>query len=116
MNKDIKTKWVGALRSGDYYQTKETLYDGNGYCCLGVLCELAVEAGVVELYEGFGEHYYRSNLDAEDENSIELPLAVQKWAGFRSAVPNVGHKSLITLNDEDGRDFNYIADKIEKYL
>lgn len=39
--KDIK-KWVEALRSGKYKQTKETLQDKEGYCCLGVACELFI--------------------------------------------------------------------------
>lgn len=37
MNKDIKKKWVEALRSGDYKQTRLRLQDKGGYCCLGVL-------------------------------------------------------------------------------
>lgn len=41
MNAEIKTKWLTALRSGKYEQTKGTLHvQGNGYCCLGVLCDV----------------------------------------------------------------------------
>jgi len=32
------TTWIEALESGDYPQVNNgTLYDGKGYCCLGVL-------------------------------------------------------------------------------
>lgn len=29
-------KWLQALESGDYDQCRGMLYDGTGYCCLGV--------------------------------------------------------------------------------
>jgi hypothetical protein len=42
MDKDLKRKWVKALRSGKYKQGKETLNDGHGhYCCLGVMLRVA---------------------------------------------------------------------------
>lgn len=38
MSQEIKTKWVEALRSGDYMQGVGRLKDDKGaYCCLGVL-------------------------------------------------------------------------------
>lgn len=37
MDKTLKTKWIKALESGRYEQTQDALYDGGGYCCLGVL-------------------------------------------------------------------------------
>lgn len=42
-----KAKWLKALRSGDYQQAQNTLFDGKGYCCLGVLqqvCDGKVES------------------------------------------------------------------------
>lgn len=34
-------RWVAALRSGNYQQGQRVLRDeNNGYCCLGVLCDL----------------------------------------------------------------------------
>lgn len=43
--------WVKALESGEFRQTKGQLglgntVDGFSYCCLGVACELAIQAGV----------------------------------------------------------------------
>ena len=44
MNKQLKTKWLKALRSGEYdqgvghYVTAGNKYDS--FCCLGVLCDI----------------------------------------------------------------------------
>ena len=40
MNKNLKRKWLRALRSGRYKQGKYYLRNSEDrYCCLGVLCE-----------------------------------------------------------------------------
>lgn len=44
----IKQLWLDALESGEYTQTKGKLHTDAGYCCLGVLCDVAVKAGVLE--------------------------------------------------------------------
>lgn len=43
MDKELKAKWVAALRSGEYKQGKGRLYDArsNAYCCYGVLRHIA---------------------------------------------------------------------------
>lgn len=43
MNKELKAKWVAALRSGEFKQTTGTHFkeEENAYCCLGVLCVVA---------------------------------------------------------------------------
>lgn len=45
MNKQVKDKWIAALRSGKYKQTRGFLGDMNGHCCLGVLCEVFADEG-----------------------------------------------------------------------
>lgn len=37
MPKEMKEKWLAALRSGEYKQSKGSLKTAKGYCCLGVL-------------------------------------------------------------------------------
>lgn len=37
MDKELKEKWVEALRSGKYRQARNTIYYRRAYCCLGVL-------------------------------------------------------------------------------
>lgn len=46
INKELRDKWITALRSGSYKQGEDLLksVDDNEnirYCCLGVLCEVA---------------------------------------------------------------------------
>ena len=41
MKKENAMKWIKALRSGKYEQTRSGhLRDSDGYCCLGVLCHI----------------------------------------------------------------------------
>lgn len=41
MKKELKDKWIAALRSGEYKQGKARLKtDDGGYCCLGVLADI----------------------------------------------------------------------------
>lgn len=42
---ETQEAWLQALESGRYYQTKETLHDKVGYCCLGVYCDLVNPQG-----------------------------------------------------------------------
>lgn len=110
---DIIHKWVEALRSGKYVQTKGRLADDHGYCCLGVLCELAIEDGlpVIKSISGdYGCFFYDDAMDV-------LPKSVAKWAGVNIAsnyVDEYGiHRQLSEENDS-GKTFAEIADIIEK--
>lgn len=40
MDAKIKAEWLAALRSGKYEQARSMLYNGKGYCCIGVLCSI----------------------------------------------------------------------------
>lgn len=40
MDAELKAKWIAALRSGEFKQTRGYLKDDAGYCCLGVLCKV----------------------------------------------------------------------------
>jgi hypothetical protein len=43
MKEKYKKKWLKALRSGEYDQTIGQLASDDGYCCLGVLCEVVAQ-------------------------------------------------------------------------
>lgn len=47
MDADLVIAWVEALESGTYPQTQRCLRDRRGYCCLGVLADVAMQRGVV---------------------------------------------------------------------
>lgn len=41
MKAELKARWLTALRSGTYVQAREHLHTPEGFCCLGVLCDVA---------------------------------------------------------------------------
>lgn len=45
MSKELRKKWIDALRSGDYEQGKGYLRQHDYFCCLGVLCDLVDKNG-----------------------------------------------------------------------
>ena len=50
MHKRIKRIWLEALRGGKYEQTTGVLRSKkDGFCCLGVLCDLYIKAHPKEL-------------------------------------------------------------------
>ena len=112
MNKKIKQKWLEALRSGQYKQCKETLTNGEGFCCLGVLCNIhALEHNKVWENE-FAPRYFNC--------FAYLPKQVMKWSEVKSIDGEFidGYHnccSLAILNDE-GKSFKEIVDIIEKYF
>lgn len=53
MDAELKARWVKALRSGEYQQCQETLHDGAGYCCLGVLANICNLSNIPETIDGY---------------------------------------------------------------
>lgn len=114
MNKRVKKKWVQALRSGKYKQTIGQLYDdGDGFCCLGVLCDLHRKENKQNSWAIAGDNkvFY---LGAGDT----LPPAVIKWAGLTYRDPKVDKQGTISLSglNDSGSSFGEIADIIEDQL
>jgi hypothetical protein len=127
MNPEIKKRWVEALRSGKYKQGTAVLHDvtSDTYCCLGVLCDIAMQDGIVtgEPPSGFARYafMYRSVDDPDDVNATSPPASVVAWAGLPVFDPTVvdgddPDSSLMTMNDADRRTFERIADVIEEQL
>ena len=117
MKKEVQIAWVEALRSGKFEQTRETLcqidQEGNkSFCCLGVLCTLAEEAGVT-LGQKF-EHTSLGTILTWDGVEKVLPISVLDWSGLRSPTGKRGEieTSLAMLNDE-GSSFKSLASIIE---
>lgn len=130
MNVEIGRRWVEALRSGEYEQARDKLRDSvgtdkDGFCCLGVLCDLYDENG------WDGHVYVARSEDGEDREPSQLPEAVAQWAGLDSTNPRLDDIEAATHNDgeepetdEDEapvggvrpKSFSEIADLIEQYL
>lgn len=104
-NRDVIDKWVTALESGEYTQTTGKLHRVAGFedadegitrpagmCCLGVLCDLAVKAGVIsEPVKAVrdGDEYMRYS-DRDGFSSSDFPpRTVWRWAGLDGENPTV---------------------------
>ena len=111
----IKYDLIDALRSGDHFQCQDLLEDNEGHqCCLGVLCDImGVPRHIVDI-PAFGggeprkEVHYGYGKDNYNWSDTELRENVCKRAGLNRADMN----TLMGLND-DGFDFDFIADWIE---
>jgi hypothetical protein len=108
-NKENIQKWVEALRSGKYVQATGALHMGDGFCCLGVACEISGKGW----WRGL---YYETN--GGDENKSVLPKDVVDWLGVEDDNPTIVREefsstSLAELND-GGATFEEIAVVIEK--
>lgn len=129
MNPEAKAKWVAALRSGEYRQgcayLQQTTESGSSrYCCLGVLCRVAMASGVAVEAVQVQDHF------RFDRNAAFLPDAVAIWAGLDDDSGTGGlyvgplipeddfehYQSFVELNDDLKLTFNQIADFIEVQL
>src|SRR5579859_2213917 len=120
MNLEIKTKWLAALRSGEYEQGQNYLNSDNQFCCLGVLCDIyGKENDIAWKVSGVG-----NAMSMHSSRGI-LPDKVRDWAELVYKDPLVQipnsetgvpySENISTLNDS-GKTFLQIADFIEAQL
>lgn len=134
MNPEIKTLWLERLRSGQIEQGEGVLATPDGKrCCLGVLCDVAVEQGVLDTptvhtiagSDKSARLVYGRSMPERRGSETALPPAVLAWAGIDDddlsgdpgmPVPNrendMNYATLSELNDH-GLTFPQIADVIE---
>lgn len=108
--KKVKAKWLKALRSGDYKQTKHKLYNPKtgGFCCLGVLEHVCMDRKVE--CDLFGDFLCEPTKDFYDYADIDADPAD---ADLRTLMDmNDGNKS----EDRPARKFKTIANWIEKNI
>lgn len=131
MNDLVKRKWAQALRSGMYDQSKHALRKEDGFCCLGVLCDvLSGEVGGKWKHTSSHLEDLEFHTAASEHPVTEsLPKPVQKRAELDEPNPQVpvpenasdehfrdeSTTTLAELNDQ-GYSFEEIADIIEKEL
>jgi hypothetical protein len=133
MDKEAKKLWVEALRSGEYEQGQgmlcKMLADGTEeYCCLGVLCEVAIAQGVnvrkADPDFDPGTSFLAASYGEDCPNTGTLPIEVQIWARLEEEDPKLGFYSAINYNDgyNSSQDevrphtFDEIAELIEEHL
>lgn len=103
--KELKERWIAALRSGEYKQCKGRLHqvirnhkDYGGYCCLGVFCRVnGMPISADGLYIVDSSYKF-----VQDYSPIEARIKAYSTHGF------------VCKNDGLDWDFNKIADYIEK--
>lgn len=118
MNPGVKKKWVAALRSGKYKQTIGNLKTSEGYCCLGVLCDLHRKRfkKITKKWRRKG----KSDVGVYMTKDICLPTSVVRWAKlstFRGAHVRIGSDSkYLDSHNDTGATFEQIAQAIEDQL
>jgi hypothetical protein len=118
--KNQEAKWllVEALLSGNYKQCKGHLRQNDGFCCLGVACDVARKHGNLRntRWHVCG---LKSGIYTFSGSTTFLPPKVAEWLGTDCIDPCVIYggqvKRLSALND-DGVPFNMIAGLIINQL
>lgn len=114
MDAEVKQRWLEALRSGKYAQTRNALRrplaedeTTEGFCCLGVLCDVLDPNGWEDELDIAG---YRNWRHPTGRAATSLPIALEEQLGLTGVIGE-----LIDQND-DGSPFASIADFIEANL
>jgi hypothetical protein len=106
-----REKWLQALESGKYPQTSMRLVkldengEPEGYCCLGVACELAGAPYEIEPDDEFAVGGVRRYGSEGDVSTTGLPRMVADWLGVRPGGSTGGDvrtradESAIGMND-----------------
>lgn len=120
MNKENVAKLVAALRSGEYKQATLKLRRDEGYCCLGVACDVS-KLGKWEKGE-YWHYVINDGVEVLESEMNLLPktvaesLDIKEGGLFRYYYPN-GREfmqwSLTELNDSYQFTFSQIADILE---
>jgi hypothetical protein len=131
MDAVVKEKWVAALKSDKYKQGKHRLRSvndvtGDRLCCLGVLCEVAIESGLDLKFDRDGVESGYLEGDNKFPHMFLLPPSVAEWAGFdgvywvnptlNSVLDEEGEPTFLSNLNDIGKPFTDIADLIEKEL
>lgn len=121
MNPEVKEAWIQALRSGDYVQGQYHLrqqvpgddQEEDRYCCLGVLCDLALKEGVLKPQDVFISAHFTGSYVYGGTTSFPPPK-VRQWAGIAPGNDDIG--KLSDMNDSYMKSFDDISDYIEREL
>jgi hypothetical protein len=114
--------WIEALKSGKYIQVKGALRVPEGFCCLGVACDL-VKTDTLRWTDGTGCNQL-FGINGIELQSAHLPRAVSRLYGLEPwgvSILATGSRGKTTqvdlarLNDE-GVTFAEIASILEKAI
>ncbi len=99
-------KWIDALRSGNYPQTRRALICGGRYCCLGVAAvEFDTEkVGTTRIYPNVRELFSFIQAIHINENDDKVSEYLND------------EQVCINMNDRENYSFDEIADVLEDYV
>ena len=107
----IIDEWCTHLEMSGAKQIKGGLKQCDGHCCLGILSEMAVAAGVAREMEGRFFPKRGGHFDAGG-----LLKSVQKWSGVMGRLPTIEGHTLSTYNDKLNKTFPEIAKIVREAL
>jgi hypothetical protein len=102
-------KWVEALESGRYKQTRESLHK-IGYCCLGVWCEIREGGEWVRTLSRSRDFTYELDGETVLLEDAELDGVLRGELG----ITEEEETDYVVLNDTDRANFKRIAQEIRK--
>lgn len=108
-------QWIAALRSGEYGQSKESLQDCNGYCCLGVAVKILVD-NPKQSFSNSGMLY--GSFPEDHKDSPEWLKRIDDDFGYRKLVLVPADDFIIKLsrlNDKHNYTFTQIADLLDEH-
>ena len=130
MHEAIAKLWITRLRTADKEKCQEILGSPDGCrCVMGHLCDLAVEAGVIEPPVEGDSYRLLKPLEPHDEPSRipcramlyqnrdkVLPYSVAEWAGVGhvNGYYSGDNSSLVGENDQTDLSLKDMADIIEE--
>ena len=127
--KEVKAKWLAALRSGQYKQSHDALCETDrngkftGFCCLGVLGDTLIADNpkaywADQITTSFGPGGYDGGFRISRQRGL-IPTDIIELPELSSELDTHSDctlEQLAYLNDDEGKDFNFIADYIEQHL
>lgn len=109
MDKNLKRRWIRALRSGKYPKGKGALHTlgatrkEDTFCCLGVLAQLAVKDGIIK--PKIVEDEKVARYGRTDREGAFLPAKICKWAGIpRRSLGKIADPQYLLADQNDHSD------------
>ena len=103
--------WALALESGEYSQIRKALRRNDGFCCLGVGCDISsLNIWIKEEFTGIYTY---------SDSEHTLPFVVQNWLGLNTTDGSYKNESedvlqRLSINNDSGIDFKDIAATIRR--
>jgi hypothetical protein len=111
MKRETAMAWADALESGEYTQCRRLLFDGDGYCCLGVLAKTNGYDFEEEINKRFGVEtksgYWIAKKDGS-KFSLSAKMAIK--FGIDHYLPNCE----FTITPEDIKDVPWLINEGER--